>query len=124
MTTIALMVGEENHTVTEGDTISFDVDVENEKGDCIIPFPITVNAEPSAGTALLETADQASKSVRFAPCAASRTFEFETVVTPGTQADQAITFDVERATNTDSRIRLEGQSSVHQYTVTVRDNGS
>ena len=119
-----LLVGEENHAVTEGDTISFDVDVENERGDCIIPFPFTVSTEPSTGTALLETGDQASKSQRFPACTASKTFEFQTVATPGTQADQTITFDIERATNTDSRISLEGQSSVHQYTVTVQNNGN
>ena len=122
--TANLLVGEESHTVTEGDTISFDVDVENERGDCIIPFPITVNAEPSTGAALLETADQAPKSVRFPSCDASQTFEFETVVTPGTQADQTVVFEVERASNTDSRITLEGQSSVHQYTVTIQDDGN
>ena len=122
--TANLKVGEENHTVTEGETISFDVDVENDRGKCIIPFPITVSAEPSTGTALLETADQVSKSMRYETCAARRTFEFETVVTPGTQADQTITFEVERGPNTDSRIYLEGQSSVYQYTVTVQDNGN
>ena len=122
--TANLLVGEENHTITEGDTISFDVDVENERGNCIIPFPITVNAEPSTGAALLETGDQASKTHRFPPCTASKTFEFQTVVTPGTQADQTVVFDVERGTNTDSRITLEGQSSVYQYTVTVQDNGN
>ena len=123
--TANLKVGEEDHTVAEGDTISFDVVVENETGDCNIPFPIAeLTAEPSAGTALLETADQAPKSVRFSSCDASQTFEFETIVTPGTQADQTITFDVEMGSNTDSRITLEGQSSTYSYTVTVQDNGS
>ena len=58
------------------------------RGDCIIPFPFDVSAEPSTGAALLETDDQVSKSVRFPPCTAERTVEFETVVTAGTQADQ------------------------------------
>ena len=122
--TANLLVGEENHTVTEGDTISFDVDVENERGDCFIPFAMMVNAEPTTGIALLEAADQASKSQRYPPCTASRTFEFQTVVTPGTQADQTITFEVERGSNTDSRIFLEGQLSTYTYTVTVQDNGN
>ena len=123
--TANLLVGKENHTVTEGDTISFDVDVENDRGDCIITFPIeAVSAEPVQGAALLTTNDQVSKSVRFPTCTAKKTFEFETIVTPGTQADQTITFDVKMGSNTDSRITLEGQSSVYQYTVTVQDNGN
>ena len=88
----------------------------------IIPFPITVSAEPSTGAALLETDDQVSKSVRFPPCTAERTVEFETVVTAGAQADQDVVIEV--ATATDSRITLEGQSSVYRYTVTVEDNGN
>ena len=122
--TANLLVGKENHTVTEGDTISFDVDVENERGDCIIPFPMTVSAAPSTGAALLEVADQISKSERYPPCTASRTFEFKTIVTAGTQADQTITFEVERGPNTDSRIFLEGQSATYSYTVTVVDDGN
>ena len=115
--TANLLVGEENHTVTEGSTISFDVEVEHETGDCIIPFPFTVNAAPSTGATLLEAVDQASKGVRFSTCDSYKTFEFETAVTAGAQADQTIVFDVAMPTSTDSRINrvtLEGQSSAYQ----------
>lgn len=120
--TANLLVEQQSQTVTEGDTISFNVVVENETGQCLLPFPIYVSAEPSTGAALLETDDQVSKSVRFPPCEAEKTFEFETVVTAGTQADQTVVIEV--ATATDTRISLMGQSSVHRYTVTVVDDGN
>ena len=66
--TANLLVEQQSQTVTEGDTISFNVVVENETGQCLLPFPIYVSAEPSTGAALLETDDQVSKSVRFPPC--------------------------------------------------------
>ena len=122
--TANLLVGKENHTVAEGDTISFDVEVENERDDCIIPFHMTVSAAPSTGAALLETVDQAAKDMRFGPCDSHKTFEFKTIVTAGTQADQTITFEIKRGPNTDNRIFLEGQSSTYSYTVTVQNNGS
>ena len=62
--------------------------------------------------------------MRFPTCTAKKTFEFETVVTAGTQADQTITFEVEMGPNTERRISLEGQSATYSYTVTVQDNGN
>ena len=123
--TVNVTLGDTEREATEGEQITFDVTVDGEVGNCVIPFPITVTLNPVEGSELLTTGSTA-KTVRFPPCTARRSIEFQTVTTTGDQGTRTVVFEGTRAPD-QQRIMLNGtqldsMTTSVSYTVSVSDS--
>ena len=121
--TANMIMGPRERTVTEGNDIAFEILVEGEDGDCIIPFPITTAVTP-VGENLEALQDTAAMQARFPPCTSDRQVAFGTRQTAGDQGTRTVQFDLGwEGGGRDYRIRFDGETRLPvRYTVNIVDS--
>ena len=120
--TANLTMGPRERTVTEGDDIEFEILVEGEDGDCILPFPISMRVTP-VGENLEALRDTATKQARFAPCTSDVVGTFRTRQTAGDQGTRTVQLELGWEGERDYRIRLDGETTAAvRYTVHIVDS--